>query len=426
MKRLMFLAALLAASPAFSADWLALQGTEPDNPDKAKLRGWGFLQMTADGIIADPVEGLVSEGLAPYNGEKATFNLVGPDSRSAAVYLRRVRAGMRGEIPGTNGLLSTFAAVELGFLPLTLAADGWRPALMDASFSVHGPKNISLRVGRMKAPLADESLESVQGTADLIVFSQPVRALLMERNTASGMPEGRVNGFRDDGAQLFGAHHFGMTELSWAAFVGQGGTLQGPGDAGWDVIGRVQVARLFDESQVRNPLREEVSLWAFGQTGQRAVGEDDLAGRHRVGVGTQVRKGPIRFRSEFLWGQGVLNSGQAPPFPGGSQTLDVDGTGWGLNSLAMATVGPVDFGAAYAHYARNPGDTAEYRSFDELTGIVQWNPLPVLWLNGNVAWRQGNAPNGPADAQTILDTYGIYVGGQVTFVVPGPAARKTD
>jgi len=403
----------LLLAPAQAADWTWIQATEPDGV-AGHLRPWGFLQTTLEGVVAQPVEGLTSPELAPYNGEVAAFNRVGPFQQRVAFSLRRARMGLRGVVPGTQGLVSTFAAVELGMLPLTLANGVWRPALTDASVSLHSPWRVSLRVGRMKAPLADETLESVALTAATLTYSLPVRRLLAERNTASGTPTGTVSGFRDDGALLVGAHPVGAIELSWALMVGQGGTLQGPGDAGWDVTSRLQLSWLLDDAP-RSPVREELSMWGFVQTGRRRVGPGALFPRHRAGAGAQLRHGRLRLRSEFLWGQGVLNTGKAPPFPGGELTVSETGRAWGLTALAVVSIQPMELGVAYAHYASRPQEGPAHRRFHEVTGTARWTPHPAVGLQLNAAWRQGRAPDGPPDAQTVLDTYGVYLGAELTL-----------
>ena len=92
---------LMLSSTAQAADWLAIQGTEPDDPDKSRLRAAGFVQISAEAFLARPVEGLTGD-LEPYNGQIAAFNKVPGADGTAKITLRRVRAGFRGVIPDTK------------------------------------------------------------------------------------------------------------------------------------------------------------------------------------------------------------------------------------------------------------------------------------------------------------------------------------
>ena len=60
---------LMLSSTAQAADWLAIQGTEPDDPDKSRLRAAGFVQISAEAFLARPVEGLTGD-LEPFSGHQ--------------------------------------------------------------------------------------------------------------------------------------------------------------------------------------------------------------------------------------------------------------------------------------------------------------------------------------------------------------------
>ncbi|MCB9763041.1 MAG: hypothetical protein H6739_24790 [Alphaproteobacteria bacterium] len=408
------IAALLLAGAlqvAHAADWLSIQGLEPAEPEAAALRPIGFLQVAAEGILAEPVEGLTSETLAPYEGQVASFNRFATRGDAWALTLRRVRVGGRGALPGPEGRLNGQIAVELGRNALTTtAADGWRPALMDASVTWVGRHDVHVRVGQFKLPLSEEALEAVHVTNDLIQFNRATSTLLMERSAATGAFEGRVNGFRGAGVEVFGGHGSGDVAFTWAAMASRGWTGAPSLDPGWTWTGRAQLARILGGAP-RSPEREELSAWVFASTGMRAVGPDAEARRTRAGVGAQLNTARLRLRAEGLVASGVLNVGMAPPFPGGTLQVDPAGQAWGATALVSWHVVPRwEVGAAGSHLDSRPRGGPDRRLFDDVTGVVQLHLTPKARLDLNASWRLGRAPEGSADARAILDTMGPYGG----------------
>jgi len=412
--RLLFtLLAVLLTGPAHASDWLSVQGLEPDDADAAKIRPFGFVQVSAEAIASRPVEGLTGD-LAAYNGERAAFNHVVGTSTPARISLRRVRAGLRGDIPRTDGRVSTFVAVELGQNPLTTtAADGWRPRLMDASLTVRSPWGVHLRVGQFKLPLADETLEAFHLTTDLVRFSPVVGRLLMERDVVGG----RINGFRDVGAQVFGSHVVRDTEISWAAMASNGTVELARSNPGLDVTGRVQVARLFDGPR-RNPFRDEVAVFGFATTGLRHGPDGQDVRRTRAGGGAQLRREGVRLRSEVTWGEGMLTAGRAPPFDGGSLVVEPDGSAVGVTGLASVRLqGTWEVGLAGSHLDSMLGAGAKRRVFDDVTAFGQLHLSPKVWFDLNLAWRHARAPEGSENARRILETTGPYGAVMATVIL---------
>ncbi len=404
---------LLMMALALGADWVSIQGTEPPDEAKAHFRPLAFVQVSAEGYLARPVEGLQSEGLQPHEGELAVFNTVAPSGRPWAVSLRRVRLGARGELPGTHRIVSISAAAELGQNALTTTAAGWLPKLMDASISLHSPWGVHLRLGQFKLPLSDEALEAVHMSSDLVRFTPVTGRLLMERDASSGVYSGTVNGFRDIGGELFGAHRVGPIELSWAAMVSSGSVLLSSVPPGPDVSGRLQVAWRLDEA-TRNPERDELSAWGFATSGLRDVAGQSIR-RTRAGAGVQLRYAGVRLRGEFVHADGVLNAGMAPPFQGGTRTVAPEGEAWGATALASVRFATHwELGAQYAHLDSQPDAGPARRVFDEAMGFAQYHLNRHLWVDLNVGWRDGRAPEGSEDAQRVLATMAPYAALMVT------------
>lgn len=395
---------LATSAPAAAADWLSIQNLEPDNPDKAALRGFGFLQVSAEGYPD-----------AELDGQLPVFNTV-DGTADWAVLLRRARVGVRGNLPGTDRA-SVQISAELGQNPLTTASGVWAPRLMDATMTLRSNQGVHLRLGRMKAPLNDESLEAFHIDADLIRFTRVTGQLLMERDASSGAFTGLIDGFRDTGAEVFGSHRSGTSEVSWALMGGT--TSADPARLVLEptVTGRVQVARLLGDLPARSPAREEAAAWVFGSVGTRDIGASEQADRLRAGVGAQLRASGLRLRTEGIYARGVLATGVSPPFPGGVRTLSEDGQAWGVTALAsMRLQGRWELGATYSHLDLLPDEGADRRLFDDVIGHAQLHLSPKLWMDLNAGLRHAAAPEGSEAAQEILAAFSPYTGLMATAI----------
>lgn len=403
----------IATTPANAADWVTLQASEPADADKAKIRPHGFVQVSAEGYAGPPISAARQPAFAAFEGQYPVFNTV--DGQSPwGLLLRRVRAGVRGNIPGTAGLASLNISAELGMNPVTLAEGAWRPKLLDASFTYQLPADLSVRVGRFKAPLADESLEAVHVTLPLIRFSRVISQLLMERDAHGGTFAGTVDGFRDTGVQLAGSHLFGAHELSWAIMGGTASVEFAAMKLEPNLSARVQYSHLLDVAKRRQAKREAIEGWAFGSYGLRDV-EGDQFDRSRAGVGGQARWHGVRLRSELIYGEGVLAKGVVPPFAGNPKPVSAEGKAFGFTGLATyRVIDGWDFGLSYSHLDREFDAEAARRIFDDAGLVVEAAVTPKLWFVLNVGLRLANAPGGTDATQALLDTHAPYFGLQAT------------
>lgn len=407
--------AMLGSAPAaHAADWVTLQATEPDDPDKATLRPQGFVQVSAEGYLGEPVDGEALPAFADHDGQHPIFNTVGGRA-PWSILLRRIRGGVRGDVPGTQGLASVNLSVEFGQNPLTTVDGRWLPKLMDASMTVKLPADLHVRLGRFKTPLADESLEAFFLTTDLVRFSKVTGQLLMERDAHGGTFTGTIDGFRDLGAQIGGSHLLGDHEVSWA-LMGATATVE-LAELRWEpnVTGRIQLSRLLDGPATRrSPFRDAAEGWVFASWGTRRVGEE-TPDRLRVGIGGQLRLDGLRLRSELMYGDGVLVAGMAPPFPGNPRPVDVDGRGWGITGLATYRIADTwQLGLSYSHLDRAfDGDQAR-RVFNDGSLIAEAFITPKLWFALNAGLQFADAPNGPAPADALLGLAAPYLAFQAT------------
>lgn len=406
---------LLTAIPlnASAADWITLQATEPEDAEKAKIRPHGFVQVSAEGYAGRAISASEHPDFATWDGQYPVFNTV--DGRSPwGLLLRRVRAGVRGNIPGTDGRASLNIAAELGMNPLTLAEGEWRPKLLDASFTYKLPTDMHIRVGRFKAPLADESLEAVHVTPPLIRFTRVASQLLMERDAHEGTFTGTVDGFRDTGVQIAGSHLSAEHEFSWAVMGGTASVEFADMQLEPNIAARIQFSHLFHPKERRQATREAVEAWAFGSFGLRVV-ENERFNRLRAGIGGQARWHGIRLRSEIIYGDGMLAKGVAPPFAGNGKPVVPNGTAWGVTGLATYRLATGwGLGLSYSHLDRETSGGPARRIFDDTSLIAEAYITPKLWFAFNVGLRFADAPEGTRATQALLDTHAPYFGLQAT------------
>jgi len=404
---------LLTAAPAEAADWLSLQGLEPADPVRGAIRGFGFLQLSVEGYPGAEID---NPDLGKFDGQTPVFNTI-EGSAAWGATIRRARVGLRGHLPGTGESASIQVSAELGQNPLTTVGGVWVPRLMDASVTLRSAGDVHLRMGRMKAPLSDESLEAVHVTAASNRFTRVTGQLLMERDASKGSLSGPVDGFRNLGVQAFGAHRAAQTEISWALMAGTTGTAVGRVAVEPTVNGRVQVARLLADGSPRSPVREEAAAFAFASFGERDIGDDDRATRLRAGGGAQLKWLWLRLRTEFVYAHGIVPSGVSPPFSGGTRTMAVDGSAWGATALAGARfAGRWEAGVVYSHLDRLPNGGEAHRLFDDLVGYVKFFAMNKVRFDFNAGPRISRAPEASETKQALLAETAPYTGLMITAI----------
>jgi hypothetical protein len=401
----------LLVATAGAADWLLLQGTEPGT-DPAAVRPWGFVQVLGEGVaFGPPVEGLTSETLAPFNGTLATFNRVGSGEAQVGASIRRARAGLRGAVPKTDGKVAWMLAADFGDNGLTRVDP---VVLTDASVTFSYVPGARMRVGQFKLPLGEEALETNPLAAEFVNFSAATSQLLLESPIADGAYTGGVSGFRDVGAQVFDSFAVGRGALSYAAMVSNGrmGALEI--DNPKDLTGRLSWAPVV-WGEAGDPHRDEVSVYAFWQQGERSVDGEDVA-RVRRGGGVQVEKAGLHARVEVIQAAGAIEIGTNPPFPG--QPVVVVAEGEALGGYAFVHYGRGRFGGGvrYDELWRRYDSEADLRVFRNLTldAQVEITPRARVLVDYELRWLA--APGASEDVQAIAATMGDRVSVQAGVV----------
>ncbi|MDP2311982.1 MAG: hypothetical protein Q8P41_03690 [Pseudomonadota bacterium] len=403
---------LFFIATAAAADWLLLQGTET-GPDPAAVRPWGFVQALGEGIaFGPPVAGLSSETLAPFDGERASFNRVGSGDATWGLSIRRARAGLRGAIPKTQGRVAWLMAAEFGDNQLTRLDP---VVLTDASVTFSYIPGARIRIGQFKLPLGEEALEMNPLAAEFVNYSAATSQLLLESPSAAGAYTAGASGFRDVGVQVFDSFKVGRGSLSYALMLSNGRMGALDVDDTKDVSGRVSWAPVV-WGNADAPHRDEVALFAFWQQGERMIDGEAVA-RVRRGGGVQVEKAGWHARVEVIQASGAIEAGTSPPFPGQPVVVVAEGDALGGYAYVHYERGLVGGGVRYDELWRMYDTPAELRVFRTVTADVQVEitPRARILLDYELRWML--APDGSADAQTIAATMGDRVSLQagVTF-----------
>lgn len=402
---------LFLVATAAAADWLLLQGTEP-GPDPAAVRPWGFVQALGEGIpFGEPVEGLTNEALAAFEGERASFNRVGPGDATWGISLRRARAGLRGAVPKTGGNVAWLLAAELGDNGLTRVDP---VVLTDASVTFSYIPGARIRVGQFKLPLGEEALEMNPLAAEFVNFSAATSQLLLENPSADGAYTAGASGFRDLGVQVFDSLAVGHGALSYAVMLSNGrmGALEL--DDTKDLTARVTWAP-WVAGDSDSPHRDELAFYGFWQQGTRTVDAEPVA-RSRRGGGVQVEKAGWHARVEVIQAEGVIESGANPPFPGQPVSVSAEGQALGGYAYVHYERGMFGGGVRYDELWRRYDSPADLRVFRTVTldAQVEITPRARLMLDYELRWLA--APEGSADAQTIAASMGDRVSLQAGVV----------
>jgi hypothetical protein len=402
---------LFLATAAFAADWPMLQGTEP-GAEPEPIRPWGFVHVLGEGIVAGPpVEGLTSEALAPFEGERAAFNRVGTGTATASFTIRRARLGLRGAMPKTDGRVAYLVAAELGDNAITRMDP---VVLTDASVTFSYVPGARLRVGQFKLPLAEEALEMNPMAAEFVNFTAATAQLLAENPSVAGAYTGGAYAFRDVGAQVFDGFAVGGGSLSYAVMVSNGRMGAVDTDDAKDVTGRVAWAPLV-WGEPGDPRREELSFFGFWQQGRRDIDGDDV-NRIRRGGGAQLEKAGWHVRAEVIQASGAIESGSNPPFPGQPVQVAAEGLAIGGYGFVHYQPGLLGGGLRYDELRRRTDSDADLRVFRTVTADLQLEITPRIRLLADYEKRWLLAPDGSEDARTIASTMGDRVSVQAGAV----------
>lgn len=426
-------------NPVFAADWLSLQGTEPDGSANP-VTLWGFVQAQYQQDDSDP---------NPANAYIPP-KLIGPNLDSQSAFnVNRARIGVRGVAMPLDSKINYFILAEFGNNGITAPGSSFTK-LTDASLTFNHLKGARVRAGLFKTPGAEEGLQAIH-VFDYINFTSVTNQLLLERfanrsysqnvgpqpipseNGLNGFENG-VGAFRDVGVQVFNTFkQDNGWELSYAGMLGNGNGLNfSDNDDNKDLYAYVAAEKVYAGNGAR---RQGLKLFAWNQSGKRTA---DLSNdsthnpleydRDRSGVGAKYSRNGIRVGGEFISGEGMIFQGPHNNSwgigPGQGNPLSPAGNG----ALAEASGYYGDVGyriknsnweldLRYDVYNRLEGNTFEME-FKKTTIGAQYFFNPRVRIAFNYEMSDVNAPNFATGAgpNANLDGIGNRLSVQVTGI----------
>ena len=433
-------ALLLFSANAHAANWLQLQGTEPEGAEQlAKV--WGFVQVQYQDDSSDP------NGAGGFIPPK----LIGPNLQTQSAFnVNRARIGVRGVAMPLDQKINYFLLLELGNNGITEPEGSFAKAT-DASITFNHLQGARFRVGLFKFPGSEEGLQAIH-VFDYINFTWVTNQMLLERfpnqrytpnNPPTTLPpESRLNGFdrgvgafRDVGVQMFDWFDVGNDwELSYALMFGNGNGLNfTDNDDNKDVYAYVSAEKVYGG---RGPRREGLKLFAWSQSGKRTadLSADSCANpaltfpacgpggsgristihdpqeydRDRMGIGAKYLRNGIRVSGEYMEGEGMIfqaphNStfgigpGQGVPGAPAGNGAFADGTGYYIEGGWRIPKSKWELDLRYDVYNRLDGNQFEIE-FKRTTLGVQYFFNPRVRLAINYEARSGEAINFPGGA----------------------------
>ena len=412
--------AAMGTAPAYSANWLALQGTEP--PDAESVRIFGFIQPEYQYLDGTDLRA------GPFAGTPAATNLVAPDQDSSSMFtVRRARLGARGVPFPQDDKINYFILAEAGNNGITHNGGG-SVRISDASVTLNHIEGARLRIGQFKYPGSEEGLMSIQ-SFDYVNYTNVTNMLMMERffdsdgsvaSVGANSPNGPTGAFRDVGIQVFDWFDTAGWEHTYAAMIGNGnGITRGDDNDDKDLHLYWASELLFGGKGGR---REGLKLYAWHQKGERtlAAGATQTVrdfDRTRWGLGSTLRRGKYRAGAEYIRADGMIFSGTDGGAVAG--TLNNAGTavasnnvlpedeadGWYID-VGYRVLPKVELDVRYDRLDRGTDTATEERRFETLTLGAQYFFNPSTRATLNYEFRDAEAPRLPGDAvpNQVLDS----------------------
>jgi hypothetical protein len=401
-----------ASGPANAADWLMIQGTEPEgSADLARV--WGFVQAQYQKDYSDPNP---AGGYIPPK-------LIGPNLESQSAFnVNRARIGVRGVAMPLDSKINYFVLLEMGNNGITNPGDSFAK-LTDASLTFNYLKGARVRAGLFKYPGSEEGLQAIH-VFDYINFTWVTNLMLLERfpnqNYTPNIPPQQlppgvplngfdrgVGAFRDVGVQVFDTFKVSETwEWSYAAMIGNGNGLNfSDNNSNKNYYLYTSTEKVFGGS---GPRREGLKFFAWYQDGKRTgdltndgVYNPQDYDRERYGVGGKYLRKGLRITAEYMKGKGMI--WQAPHNPSwgigpGQGNPNAPGNGAFAKANGYYVEGGYripgtkwEFDLRYDVYNRLDGNRFEV-DYKATTLGVQYFFNPRVRVALNYEFRSANAP----------------------------------
>jgi hypothetical protein len=402
-------AAMGIATTANAANWLMLQGTEPESA-APRVKVWGFIQAQYQKDNSDKCTdatcGPAADGYIPPK-------LIGPNLNDQQAFnINRARIGLRGQGMPLDGKVNYFLLAELGNNGITAANDG-STNITDASITLNHFDGARVRLGLFKTPGFEEGLQAIH-VFDYVNFTTVGNQLMLERRPAPGdvfkIPQSTPNAdmsaystpvgaFRDVGIQIFDAFRDGDWEHSYAIMMGNGNGLNfGDNDDNKETYVYWSSEKIFGG---KGPRREGMKIFAWHQDGTRTNVYDktEEQDRTRAGIGVKYLKKPFRVTAEYLSGEGMIFQGQHRPGPNPPATVanfngtfnDLEAEGYYLDFGYYVPGTKWEVDVRYDSYTRDEGHqnsvAGDESTFDTITLGAQYHINKKTRINMEYADR---------------------------------------
>jgi hypothetical protein len=408
---------LSVSANTYAANWLQLQGTEPEGAEQLG-KVWGFVQVQYQDDSSDP------NGAGAYISPK----LIGPNlDTQKAFNVNRARIGVRGVAMPLDQKINYFLLLEMGNNGITEPSDAFAKAT-DASITFNHIKGARFRAGLFKYPGSEEGLQAIH-VFDYINFTWVGNQMMLERfpnqrytpnNPPTTLPpefrhngfEKSVGAFRDVGVQMFDWFKFGNDwEWSYAVMIGNGNGLNfSDNDDNKDLYLYTSVEKVYGG---RGPRREGLKFFGWSQSGKRTadLSNDDIFNpqeydRDRYGFGLKYLRNGWRATAEYLEGEGMIfqaphnpsfgiGPGQGNPASPAGNGAFAEGVGYYVEGGWRIPKTSWELDLRYDQYNRLDGNRFEIE-FKRTTFGVQYFFNPRVRIALNYEARSGEAVNFPA------------------------------
>lgn len=460
--KLLSLALLVSCTQVDAADWLMLQGSQPEivAPKGVNVpyrrptpKLWGFIQANYKQDMGDIAISQPNPTPAPGGRTLTPFSKLNPDLKDQSGFnVFRARLALRGMADEEN-LVNYFFMTEFGNNAINNLVGHRNVAtyFSDASVTLKHVPYAKLRVGMFKYPGSEEGLQAVF-VSPYVEFTSMSNQQLLERkvtnvrvakpwekggntstvNYISTSLEEPIGAYRDTGLQIFDTIPVAENlTLSYAYMYGNGnGITMKSSDEQQTHYGYLAVENNFNNK--RGYYHESLKFFAWMQSGDRTLISDDgnvstndtevKAKRKRAGLGMTYYRDGLRFEAEYSRAEGMIFNG--------AKDLDTDPLqeNWQF-AFATGNENKADGGYVNLQYEIIPkkfevfgrydimdrlsNDAVLQRKFTTTTLGASYRFKGPTRIDFNYAIRDIKAP-GNASAQTVVDNVGDRLMVQVT------------
>lgn len=338
LKITMFAPLIFFAGQSHAANWLSLQGTEPNiiAPKGVKMenrnqkpRVWGFIQTN---YKSDEGNILVN----PQGKNLTPFSLIAPSLEDQSGFnVFRARLAVRGMADKDN-LVNYFFMTEFGNSGVnTQAGHDVGTYFTDASVTLKHIPGAKLRMGMFKTPGSEEGLQAVF-VSPYIGFTTMTNHHMLERrvDNVGASQKGKQAGgastthytstsidnpiaaFRDKGIQIFDTFKLNKDwSFSYAYMYGSGTGISHTISSGNEThYAYVSTDKSFGRG--KGYYTEAMKFYGWIEDGDRVMNSitDGVtteidAERQRYGVGMTYYHNGIRFEAEYMKAKGMIFTG---------------------------------------------------------------------------------------------------------------------